>query len=192
MTTETAQVEIDATILFQREPCRCCDCCEGYCPEWDMTDRWEHLYAFSVGGSDYLGTNRIMIRRDLLTGLPDDPRATDLPTTVNLAWAVVPDREPPLFAGHMSPVFWDIFERAGLVLRESADAKMVHLYAAGHHVGWTTQAHPGKGIEAGQLGLVRQVAHELRLGINDAATTLDTVRALLSCPPGTPTPSERP
>lgn len=181
---EITQVEIDATVLFEREPCRCCDCCEGYCPDWDVADRWEHLYAFSTGGFDYLGTNRIMMRRDLLVGLPDDPRATDLPTAVNLAWAVVPDEKPARFDGHLSPLFWDIFDRAGLVCHESADPKMIHLYASGHHVGWTTRALPGKGIEEGRLALVRQISHELHLSVNDAATTLETVTALLSSSPG--------
>lgn len=175
LSPDTDLIQIDATALFEREMCRCCDCCEGYCPDMDGISRWQHFYAFTVAGFEYLGDAKIMVRRDLLVGLPDDPTVTDLPPAVDLAWAVTPDEEPPEYAGRHTASFWDKFERAGLVCREGDGRLMVHLYAAGHHVGWTTQAKPGKGIERGHLLRVRRVASELRMSLNDAAATIRAV-----------------
>jgi hypothetical protein len=188
MTAEAAR--LDATILFERERCQCCDCCGGYCPD-EEGDKWESpLIAVDLGGVAYIGTRIVIVRRDCLEGLPDDVSVIDVAASSAIGKFTVPDEPPPPFTGRHSAEHFDRLDRAGLVCRHVEGAELVHLYRDGEHVGWTRHAAEGKGITLDELGPVRRIAKATWLPLNRAATAYREALDVTSRP-GQPTAAAR-
>lgn len=172
---------IDASILFERRRCRCCDCCDGYCPDNDVSDRWDTLIGLSIGGRDYLGTNRVTLRADVLTGIPAEKGVLAGPSEKSLGWATVPSTRPSEFTGRMTARATDMFDRARLTCHDGGD--IVHLYVDQLHVGWTKPAKPDAktGIDRHELPTVRAITARTGLDIDVAAVVM---RAVLEVVPG--------
>jgi hypothetical protein len=171
---------VDASILFlNHHEGMCCDCCEGHCPMSDSNDFdwWDHLIVF---GDDHIGTSRLIVREDALTGLPPAPEKGRQAIAVGAertAWAVVPESPPPLSARQQSPKLLDRIDRAGLTLHDGD--KIVHVYLGDRHVGWCMWASTG-GVVANDLPLIREVAATAGISIDQAATAVLHVREATS------------
>lgn len=171
--------EIDAKVLFRTESHPCCDCCAGYCPEDDLPekDRWDTLFAFKAAGVEYLGDRRIMVRRELLTGVPENVPVVET-GMVDPDFAVAPASKPDAFVGKSVAGHVDRLDLASLECRGN-DPKVIHIYAGDEHVGWTTvaKADAKHAITTDQLEQVRRIAVAARIGIHEAAVALATVQA---------------
>lgn len=177
MTAEYDAVQIDAEILFEREPCRCCDCCEGYCPDQEG-DRWEAFVEVEIAEQEYVGTRMLIIRRDRLNGLPGDLKAMKVPAQTKVGTFVIPEALPPVFGGRHVASHYDRIDRAGLICRHVEGEPMVHLYVGDEHVGWTRHATEGKGVTLDELAVVRRIAKASWLSINRAAGVYAEVQNL--------------
>lgn len=170
--------EIDAPTLFRQEDCNCCDCCIGYCPGDDMPekDRWDALFNFHVAGVEYVGDRRLMVRRDLLVGIPEDVPVIET-GMVDPEWATVPEAMPPTFTGKHTAKHFDRLDLAELDCR--GDGMVVHVYAGDEHVGWSTVAKPDAeaAISGDQLEKVRRIAVAASMHLNAAAVALAACEA---------------
>lgn len=179
LSTEKAQIQ--AHTLFEREPCRCCDCCDGYCPDQeDRADRWSELYAVTVHGREYVTDRYIMVAREMLDGLPEDV-VNPLPGTPKTDWAILPSERPEPSQRPQSAPLLDRLTRAGITVHEGERA--VNLYYGAAHVGWALWAKRD-GVAPADLPLVREVAREAGIDIRAAALAMHVVRAALSTSPG--------
>lgn len=173
-------VTVDAAILYlNHHEGLCCDCCEGYCPMSDSNDFdwWDHLVAF---GNDHVGTARLLIREDALTGLPpaqEKGRQVVPVGTERTVWAVVPDSKPSPSTRQQTPILLDRIDRAGLTLHDGD--KIVHVYLGDRHVGWCMWASNG-GVVTEDLPLIREVATTAGISINQAATAVLHIREATS------------
>lgn len=156
----------------------CCDCCEGYCPLADEgDDRWMGglLYVYTTpDGVEYLTDRHVMLRRDLL----DDEILTEqnlLPVPSIVAWASVPDAQPPLSDGPQGVHVLNACALLGLTRHEHEVPTFCHLYREGEHVGWTTIAT--KGLTEADLPVVRLIAQKCAIDLGRASVAYLTAQA---------------
>ena len=117
---------------------RCCQCCNGYCPESDspQTPTPPNLYRLGP----YLSDKYVAVLADLID--PDsigEPSAFPAPA----AWTI-PDAEPPTATALFVPSRAARLMALGLDIR--GDDKPSHLYLDGEHVGYLMPAERGRTI----------------------------------------------
>ena len=117
---------------------RCCQCCNGYCPEFDspQTPTPPNLYRLGP----YLSDKYVAVLADLI-----DPDSIGEPSTfpAPAAWTI-PDVEPPAATALFVPSRAARLIALGLDIR--GDGKPAHLYLNGTHVGYLMPAERGRTI----------------------------------------------
>ena len=172
--TKTA---INPEILFLDEGHEggCCACCDDYCtlpaPDW-----FYPRVRITVGGVEYVGTNRLLIRRDALAPLPESFLKDIWDPTADVAWAVVPEQKPPGSDRLHVPWILDRLDLAGLTSHDGDD--ICHLYAGDEHAGWTKWARDDAGCRPEDLELVRKVSAKVGVDLRAAHAAVLMVREL--------------
>lgn len=167
----------DPEVLFAYDTHHtCCDCCEGYCPlESRETPAWvAPRVEIEIDGVEYVGTNRLLIRKDALPELHASFFEGIIRPSGDISWATVPATRPPLTERLQVAYMADILERSGLTAHNGDE--ILHLYADENHVGWTKWARDGAGCRPQDLGIVRDLAQRIGMDIRTAHQVLLRVR----------------
>ena len=167
---------VDPVVVFTYEPCKCCECCDMYCPESENPGpNWESLFELALGGVEFVGTRHVIVRRDQFDAFPESVNFISAPKISEAPWATVPSTVPEIstrrqIAGHL-----DRLDRAGFDLRHGDN--ITHLYLGTEHVGWTKFSDHPTAITRADLPLVRAIAKDARLTLNQAAIAVQAVRS---------------
>lgn len=184
-------MSINALALFA-EPAihagSCCECCEGYCVLSYLDEdevHWDSfLLTLDVGGVEYVTNRYVVVRRDMLDGIPEEagvrPFSGDVGALVEQL-PPVPSERPTLSSALMSPLMLDRFDRAGLDYCGEGE-KVVHLYAGDRHAGWTTVALSG-GISREQLPAIREFAERFGCSVTASHKALKIAGELIGGDP---------
>lgn len=168
---------LDPEVLFAEDHGACCDCCAGYCPQYDAgeADGWPTIWVLEANGVEYVSDRYFMVRQDAVAPLPEKVMENAQRLAMSPQFAVVPVKKPKRVAGPQSANFLDRLDRSGLTMH-AGDEKIVHLYRGPQHVGWLTLAKGRLVCDPADLPLVRRLADDVGLTIPEAHAALRIAR----------------